>query len=1132
MSSSSSADKHHRRHRSSKHQDDRHNDSSEDEYLFKQPSTSSSCRNTTTHSSSIITDQDNRVRVSKHKSIPVSSGSSSSCTPDLIARSHSGGIGSGIASVVNLFRSPAPLPIMPTRGPMGSCGPPGEMGPPGERGERGHRGLPGIAGKDGKDGVDGKDGRRGPRGFQGSRGERGECGPPGRDGKRGKTGPPGRCICTTRIVRERSGRTTACEDETRDCDDDPKQCEETERCDEPTCDDNDECCEALDNPDTQLECHCGQRDCNGECNNRRKVNKKKNKRHSKKKITWSKESCSSSCSSSSEEDMPIKCKPQHETQQFCESSCNESHQHKYRRCNNLQAHGNECNCGASSTDAWQTWNNQQHSNATTALTAATVELQQLLRQFPLLAQSLLGKSNQNSCETQCESPKHCDPKPCEQQPQQRCSSSSSDDEEEEEEEQCKPPSPPKAKCKKEQPKCSTCQHLISQCECQDYPEEPCDDDDECVAVERCDKQEHGSSDKCSIDENLDWCNITKCKPNRTENCCIIATSYYLDGGNATTTMLIAGFTSPTNAHFRKDTLLLTSTSPINTTLNAPKAVYIQILIPGIYTVSYSVNFVFTQPEDTSAPAPSSVANYTTGVIISDGNVDPAALGNIGTVNPATGISVPSIMKFTSPVTTLTLMPTYIVIHNTFTLDFTTAGVHNISYPFIGVSQSLGGNGDLVSIIAGPGPEIGFINVNMTVVRQDLDNTTPTRITYPMVQQIGSVVNSLGVTINGGINLTEPNQALFGFGHAMNACGTVIAIAYLTGIYVYQTCGASNSWRYFQSLPLPVGYSISPTAWDFIDMNSDGTTLAISALTVPTVQNVLPQVVALVYTRCNKRSLFTPVPTVLQPPNVTTTAAVQGALTIADNTGRLAFANMGLGTTAGNFSGAVFVYRNIASHHSTANFVQEQTLMPPDLINSLTGSSFGNNLEFSCNANSLSVGSAGDSTSGATFIFNRSGTTWTELTKLSDTTAVVGAQQGFSTDITDDGLVIVSGVPNANGGIGAVQIFTRLNVTDILILSQTISGSNNIGLSHQGQAVAITGDGRFIVVGAPDDGLLGRGAVYIFSNNTGSFIEKIKLPLPSGFTGTGFGRSLQWSADATELSIGSNGNGVFVYVISN
>ena len=117
-----------------------------------------------------------------------------------------------------------------------------------------------------------------------------------------------------------------------------------------------------------------------------------------------------------------------------------------------------------------------------------------------------------------------------------------------------------------------------------------------------------------------------------------------------------------------------------------------------------------------------------------------------------------------------------------------------------------------------------------------------------------------------------------------------------------------------------------------------------------------------------------------------------------------------------------------------------------------------------------------------WVFTRSGGLWTQQgRKLVGTDAVGRARQGMSVAVSADGYTAVVGGWSDNGRTGAAWVFTR---SGGLWTQQgrKLVGTDAVGRAHQGMSVALSADGNTALVGGPGDNLrdqsvpFGLGAV--------------------------------------------------------
>jgi len=190
---------------------------------------------------------------------------------------------------------------------------------------------------------------------------------------------------------------------------------------------------------------------------------------------------------------------------------------------------------------------------------------------------------------------------------------------------------------------------------------------------------------------------------------------------------------------------------------------------------------------------------------------------------------------------------------------------------------------------------------------------------------------------------------------------------------------------------------------------------------------------------------------------------------------------------------------------------------------LVGSGFtgpseqGSSVSVSADGSTLAVGGRGDgSGKGATWIFTRVGTTWTEQAKLVGMPNVGGSEQGSSVSLSANGNILAVGGQFENTGIGATWIFTRSGAT--WSQQDKLVGTGFTGNSRQGTSVDLSADGNTLSVGGIDDNN-GIGATWIFTRESNTWTQQAKL-VGSGFTpGARQGISVSLSADGNTLAVG-------------
>jgi hypothetical protein len=138
---------------------------------------------------------------------------------------------------------------------------------------------------------------------------------------------------------------------------------------------------------------------------------------------------------------------------------------------------------------------------------------------------------------------------------------------------------------------------------------------------------------------------------------------------------------------------------------------------------------------------------------------------------------------------------------------------------------------------------------------------------------------------------------------------------------------------------------------------------------------------------------------------------------------------------------------------------------------------GWSVALSADGNTAIVGGTNDNTNvGAAWVFTRSGTSWTQQVKLVGTGGVV-AQQGHSVSLSADGNTAIVGGWDDNSQVGATWVFTRSG-TSWTQKGNKLIGTGAVGDAEQGFSVALSADGNTMMVGGQNDNS-NIGAVWVF-----------------------------------------------------
>ena len=232
---------------------------------------------------------------------------------------------------------------------------------------------------------------------------------------------------------------------------------------------------------------------------------------------------------------------------------------------------------------------------------------------------------------------------------------------------------------------------------------------------------------------------------------------------------------------------------------------------------------------------------------------------------------------------------------------------------------------------------------------------------------------------------------------------------------------------------------------------------------------------------------------------------------------------------GNDAGAAYVFIR-----SGTTWSQQQKLVSSDLA---AGDHFG--VAVAKDGDTVAVGAymeaTGATQAGAVYIFTRSGTTWSQQQKIQSADHPSYATFGGSVALSGDTLVVGAINYGDNDGQGATYIFTRSGTT--WSVQQKITASDGAAGDYFGQYVSVSGD--TLVVGAylEDDGGSNAGAAYVFTRSGTTWTQQQKLVASDAAAGDMFGISVGMDGDniivgaVNEDEEGSNAGAAYVYTRS-
>jgi hypothetical protein len=165
--------------------------------------------------------------------------------------------------------------------------------------------------------------------------------------------------------------------------------------------------------------------------------------------------------------------------------------------------------------------------------------------------------------------------------------------------------------------------------------------------------------------------------------------------------------------------------------------------------------------------------------------------------------------------------------------------------------------------------------------------------------------------------------------------------------------------------------------------------------------------------------------------------------------------------------------------------------------------------------------ASESGAGSVYVFERSGNSWTHFQTLSVGT---GFQYRFGWSVAISGDVIVVGAPGDSSERGAAYVFEHTGT--VWTQTRKLTASDASSFDYFGRAAAVSGAN--IVVGAPGADLssMNAGAAYVFARSGNNWEETKKLLPPTPLMNGEFGAAV--AADTGSIVIGSMSDEVFVF----
>ncbi len=236
------------------------------------------------------------------------------------------------------------------------------------------------------------------------------------------------------------------------------------------------------------------------------------------------------------------------------------------------------------------------------------------------------------------------------------------------------------------------------------------------------------------------------------------------------------------------------------------------------------------------------------------------------------------------------------------------------------------------------------------------------------------------------------------------------------------------------------------------------------------------------------------------------------------------------TAPSDAQGAAYVFTR-----SGTTWTQQAKILAGDGV---TGDLFGSSVSINNAGDTIAVGAPVEDTApttdqGAVYIFTRSGTTWTQQAKLlaSDGATDDNFATALSLDGTGDYLIVGAGnadiAPNTN--CGAAYIFTRSGTTwtqQTKLIAPTRTTNALFGVSVQ-----ISNNSSYVVIGAQQFGGVELGKVYVYYRTGSSWSLQLETSGSGNLVTNGNerGRSVTINSDgSTIVFAGSTGSRMWFF----
>ena len=212
--------------------------------------------------------------------------------------------------------------------------------------------------------------------------------------------------------------------------------------------------------------------------------------------------------------------------------------------------------------------------------------------------------------------------------------------------------------------------------------------------------------------------------------------------------------------------------------------------------------------------------------------------------------------------------------------------------------------------------------------------------------------------------------------------------------------------------------------------------------------------------------------------------------------------------AGIYVGSAYVFKR-----SGSSWVQEAKLTASDGAN---GDDFGNSVGIS--GDYVVVGAIEDNigsnaSQGSAYVFQRSGTSWSQMAKLTASDGAGGDKFGSSVSISGDQIIVGAYYDDVGANVdqGSAYVFKRSGTA--WTQEAKLTAYNGAAEDLFGLSVSISGD--YAIVGAPYDDFIAnsdQGTAYVFKRTGTSWTHEWYIAASDGSAGNNFGVSVSISGD--------------------